>query len=249
VRRWRIAIAIAGAMAAMSCAGSDPPHDGTTTDAMPPASTQGEPDADSTGAGSTTLPPLPDPSAGDGPSAPSQSAACQAWVGCAMALLDPQLEAIVDEYGSQGSCWVDSATAAACDVECMESLDTTRTQLEGAGDPVPPACDPPRDVPLSEIEDIFEAHCVDACHEPGGEEPSLDLSTQPRDELLEVVGQQSTIPHVTAGDHAASYLWHKISGSQGSVGGMGARMPIGAPSLTAEQIEAISDWIDAGAQP
>lgn len=236
-------------MTPASCVGSDPPTGGTTSGAMPPARTGGDPSGDTTGEGSTSLPPLPDPSAGEGPVTPSQTAACQAWVGCAMALSEPEVEAIIDAYGSLGTCWVDAATAATCDMECTAALDAARAELEAAGEVVPLACDPPRDVPLSEIEAIVDVHCVEACHEPGGEYPSLDLSSEPRNELLEVVGQQTTIPHVTAGDHAGSYLWHKVSGSQGSVGGMGARMPAGAPALAPEQIDAITDWIDAGAQP
>jgi hypothetical protein len=200
--------------------------------------------------GSTTLPPLPpDPSADGGPSMPGQTDACEIWVACAMAIEHPDVDAIIDEYGSLGSCWVDVATATACDAACGEALDTTRAESETMGSALPDACDPPRDVPLSEIVAILDAHCVDACHEPGGEHPSLDLSDDPRGETILVLGSQASIPHVVPGDHEGSYLWHKVSGSQGRVGGMGARMPAGAPPLQPGQIEAIADWIDIGAPP
>lgn len=199
--------------------------------------------------GSTTLPPLPDPSADDGPPMPGQTDACEIWVACAMAIEHPDLEAIIDEYGSLGSCWVDAATATACDAACGDALDTTRAESEAMGSALPDACDPPRDVPLSEIVAILDAHCVDACHEPGGEHPSLDLSDDPRDETILVLGSQASIPHVAPGDHEGSYLWHKVAGSHGRVGGMGARMPAGAPPLQPAEIEAIADWIDVGAPP
>lgn len=49
------------------------------------------------------------------------------------------------------------------------------------------------------------------------------------------------------GDHAASLLWNKVNGTQGS---MGVRMPYDGPSagyLTQADIDWIAAWIDAGA--
>jgi hypothetical protein len=53
---------------------------------------------------------------------------------------------------------------------------------------------------------------------------------------------------IEPGDPQASYLWHKLSGTQLDVGGSGTPMPqIGM--LTAEQMQAIEDWIVGGALP
>jgi hypothetical protein len=234
----------------IACGGGETSGATEATSAEPASSDAGgDPSSTSGGDDSTTLPPLPDPSADEGPSMPRQTDACESWVACAMAIEHPEVDAIIDEYGSLGTCWVDVATATACDAACGEAIDEARAQAEGTGDVLPDACNPPREVPLSEIVAILDASCVDQCHEPGGEHPSLDLSEDPRGEMIEVVGSQAAIPHVVAGDHASSYLWHKVSGTQGSVGGMGARMPAGAPALEPAQIEAIADWIDVGAPP
>lgn len=53
--------------------------------------------------------------------------------------------------------------------------------------------------------------------------------------------------YVEPGSSATSYLYHKVAGTQASVGGIGGTMP---PSsmLTAEELATIRDWIDAGAR-
>ena len=78
---------------------------------------------------------------------------------------------------------------------------------------------------------------------------SLDMSGNAYYELYGVASSQSLLFFVSAGSHEDSYLWHKVNGSQGSVGGSGTTMPKGAPMLAAEDIEKIAIWIDAGAQP
>lgn len=247
-RRALGGIAFAGVLAACGgdegSGGTEPPLAGSSSGGDAAESSSGGALEDS-----TTLPPLPDPSADDGPSAPSQSSTCKTWVACAMARMDPDVDAIVDEYGSLGTCWTDDATAAACDAECEDALQAAKAEADAAGEPLPGACEPPRDVPLDEVVAIVDAHCVDDCHEPSGEHPSLDLSESPRDELIYVYGTQASMPFVTPGDHEESYLWHKISGTQASAGGSGSRMPEGQPALTEEQIDAIADWIDIGAPP
>jgi len=57
---------------------------------------------------------------------------------------------------------------------------------------------------------------------------------------------------IEPGDPAASYLWHKINGTQASVGGSGLMMPKARPGmastvLTPEQFATIEQWILAGA--
>jgi hypothetical protein len=45
-----------------------------------------------------------------------------------------------------------------------------------------------------------------------------------------------------------SYLWHKLQGTQDSVGGMGLTMPF-TGALTEEELVAIQAWIEGGASP
>lgn len=72
--------------------------------------------------------------------------------------------------------------------------------------------------------------------------------------------QVGTMERVKAGDHSNSYLWHKINGSHGSVGGSGTGpMPQGGfpmdptvdvnPTVPGVQnaVDTIRDWINAGA--
>lgn len=56
-----------------------------------------------------------------------------------------------------------------------------------------------------------------------------------------------TMARIEPGDHLQSYLWHKINGSQLSVGGSGVRMPQFGPFLDAAELDGIAGWIDAGA--
>ena len=46
-----------------------------------------------------------------------------------------------------------------------------------------------------------------------------------------------------------SYVWHKINGTQNSVGGSGVRMPKNSPPLNAQQKDLIEQWILDGALP
>lgn len=53
---------------------------------------------------------------------------------------------------------------------------------------------------------------------------------------------------VEPGSAQDSYLWHKVSGTQGSVGGKGKAMPP-KKGLGPEEADLIAAWIDGGAQP
>ncbi|MEZ4235203.1 MAG: c-type cytochrome domain-containing protein [Myxococcota bacterium] len=54
------------------------------------------------------------------------------------------------------------------------------------------------------------------------------------------------LPYVRPGDPDGSYLWHKINGTQGSVGGAGGRMPPGG-ALSQAQLDLVETWIRDGA--
>ncbi len=59
---------------------------------------------------------------------------------------------------------------------------------------------------------------------------------------------ESSLLRIAAGMPDDSYLVHKIQGTQGSVGGSGARMPLTGCCLSTDQIATIRAWIAAGAQ-
>jgi hypothetical protein len=240
--RWVVVLAMMSA--GHGCGAPEPGPSGATEGDASTGATTGTGADTSAGDGSTTSM-LPDV----GPPRPSQTASCSAWVTCATELAVPELEEIEAAYGIGGSCWGgDAAQAVACDGACTEALAATVMELEAMGQDVPEVCDPPRMVSWAEVEMIIDAHCVTACHEPGGEDASLDLSDGAYYALYGVASSQSLLSLVKAGSHQESYLWHKVNGSQGSVGGSGSRMPRGAEPLAPEQIEAIADWIDGGAQ-
>ncbi len=129
------------------------------------------------------------------------------------------------------------------------SSSTTGTLDPASDDASPPPSDLPHTVTFFEIRPIFAANCVSDCHEPDGEYSQLDLGDSARSNLVFVASNGSSLFYVTAGDHEASYLWHKVNGTHATVGGMGSRMPAGADPLPQEDIDLIAEWIDDGAQP
>lgn len=235
---------------ALACGGVEPETTaGSEGEATAASSTAAASTAAEGSEGSSTTAPVPDPDGTeDPPPMPTQTAACASYVACASELSVDELEAIEPIYGAGGSCWDgDFDQAAACDTACSEELAALVMALERMGQAVPEVCDPPAYVPWADIAEILATSCVTGCHEPGGEDSSLDLSDGPYYAIYGVTSDQSPLYLVEAGSHEESYLWHKVNGSQGSVGGGGARMPKGVAALTDEQIEAIADWIDGGA--
>lgn len=93
---------------------------------------------------------------------------------------------------------------------------------------------------------IFGAICT-ACH-VGSAAPlglALDASSA-YDRLVNAQSvQRSALKRVLPGKPDSSYLVWKIEGRSGIGGG---RMPLGQPPLSAVQIQAIRDWIAAGAK-
>lgn len=97
-----------------------------------------------------------------------------------------------------------------------------------------------------EIQPIL-ASCA-GCHQGETPDGSLDLSGDMYAKLVEQASGQSDLALVEPGDSRYSYVWHKLNGSQSLAGGAGTRMPLGTP-LTADDIELVGLWIDAGAEP
>ena len=126
------------------------------------------------------------------------------------------------------------------------------------------------DVPTSyfndKVQPIFDTKCT-SCHHPsgigwsntGGSSNDLDLTLgNSYNSLLGTSGTgQATfelpavVPmlRVTPGDAANSYLYEKVESAtpKGSPGF--ARMPLGGPYLSADEIAIIKKWIDDGAKP
>jgi hypothetical protein len=107
---------------------------------------------------------------------------------------------------------------------------------------------PPDDAPtLSELQSsLFTPRCgVPGCHGPPAPEQGMNLSAG--NTFAYTVGVDSTelsgFKRVAPGDAADSYLYMKLAGDPRIVGD---RMPFGGV-LTAEEIEAVGAWIDAGA--
>lgn len=108
----------------------------------------------------------------------------------------------------------------------------------------------------AEIQPILDEHCVMACHEPDGEWGFLlDLSGYAYESIVGVPSPQFvSMSIIEPGEPNASYLWHKVNGTQASIGGSGLMMPkprsgMQATVLTAEQLETIEQWIVQGAPP
>ena len=101
---------------------------------------------------------------------------------------------------------------------------------------------------LSSIqEQVFSTTCaVSGCHAPPGPQLDLDLSAgQARAHLVGVASvEQPARSRVTAGEPLDSYLFMKITGDARI---SGERMPLGGAPLAPEQLQAIRDWIEAGA--
>jgi hypothetical protein len=108
----------------------------------------------------------------------------------------------------------------------------------------------------TDIQPIWDEHCVTACHETGGEWSVLDMSEDAYGSIVDVAAATfSDLDHVEPGDPTRSYLWHKIEGTHLSVGGNGVAMPkppVGggaATVLTDDQKSTIEAWITGGANP
>jgi len=105
---------------------------------------------------------------------------------------------------------------------------------------------------LSSIqENIFTPSCASSgCHSNTSASAGLSLAEgESFDALVGVASTEAaTLNRVTAGDPDASYLIHKLEGTQVGVGGSGSRMPASGSFLSDEEVQVIRDWITAGAE-
>jgi hypothetical protein len=102
----------------------------------------------------------------------------------------------------------------------------------------------------ADIQPIWDANCVTACHTTGGSAQTYILFDM--DAYGQIVdkpsGSYPALTLVTSGDRDASYLWHKLNGTQVEAGGGGSKMPL-AGMLSADDLEKVGSWIDQGAKP
>lgn len=105
---------------------------------------------------------------------------------------------------------------------------------------------------LSSIQqNIFTPSCASGgCHSSTSASAGLSLAEgESFDNLVGVAATQLLeMNRVKPGDPDNSYLVHKVEGTQSTVGGSGSRMPKDGLTLSDEKIQAIRDWIEAGAE-
>jgi hypothetical protein len=95
---------------------------------------------------------------------------------------------------------------------------------------------------------LTDTCAVATCHitpEPGGE---MDLSTPAlvASSLRRIPSTEAPLLRVLPGRPSGSYLWHKLQGTQESVGGTGQTMPKEG-TLTSDQVDQLRAWILEGA--
>lgn len=130
---------------------------------------------------------------------------------------------------------------SACDSGSGDKLDTNGNPI--AGNRPPPQ---PSDDLFSKVQAVFDARCI-ACHAGAAAPQGLILTAgQSYDQIVGVPSaQQNNILRIAPGLPNDSYLVRKIRGDAGITG---AQMPRnGPPFLSAEQINTIVAWVEAGA--
>jgi mono/diheme cytochrome c family protein len=101
----------------------------------------------------------------------------------------------------------------------------------------------------ADIQPLFNTQCV-FCHVVGAENGEQDLSRRVSHTELMQPSSQAPMPRVTPGDPKASYLLHKLRGTQLEAGGNGNAMPIYDPPRPFDDasLERVRRWIAEGAE-
>ena len=95
-----------------------------------------------------------------------------------------------------------------------------------------------------DIAPILDTRCV-ACHYGGGASGGVNFDTY--EELFQPSVDVPGIQLITPGSLEESYLYQKVNGTPGDVGGGGSQMPLSGGPLSADQIDLIGAWILGGA--
>lgn len=154
---------------------------------------------------------------------------------------DPDTDATTNPDTTDATAATDATDATAATVAESSTGDETGTPTTGGGEAVT----------YAEIQAIWDSKCVNACHTPGGSAstngPILDAGVSHAN-IVDKQAVTAALPLITSGDPDASYLWHKINGTQTDVGGGGSKMPIGL-GLDEPTLALIEQWIVEGAKP
>ena len=99
----------------------------------------------------------------------------------------------------------------------------------------------------ADIQPIWDDSCAyGGCHTGSRPSAGLDLSSGAADTNDVPSTQVPTMDRIEPGDTALSYLWHKLQGTQATVGGGGNDMPDGG-ALPPDKLDMIEAWIVDGA--
>ena len=95
--------------------------------------------------------------------------------------------------------------------------------------------------------EVFTTSCAfSGCHAGSAPQQGMDLSAgNAYAAIVGVPAHESPKLRIESGDPGDSYLIDKIRGNPGI---SGARMPLGGPYLTAEQIALVENWVRNGAK-
>lgn len=102
-----------------------------------------------------------------------------------------------------------------------------------------------------DVQPIFSANCaLSGCHAGTTPQQGQNLSEGLAYQNIVNVpaNERPGMWRVRPSQPDSSYLVHKVQGTQGNVGGIGERMPLGQPALAQAQIDLIRAWIAAGAK-
>ncbi len=216
-----------------------------------------------------------DPGASTGGSPDVELGPCAQISGC-LAEQGLTNEMLIDRYGPNGTCW-EEFPAPTCWIQCAAWLETVTdnctvespaccacgSDFDCTYDPSAPTCDNGRCVAggapgcdaisfAADVQPILDSICIE-CHTPGGPWPSLDMTVDAYDDLVNADGIQTLalrdIFLVVPGDPESSYILYKLAGTQETIAGAaaGSQMPQGFDPLPLEQQETIRSWIECGA--
>ncbi|HMV68385.1 MAG TPA: lamin tail domain-containing protein [Myxococcota bacterium] len=107
------------------------------------------------------------------------------------------------------------------------------------------ACPPPPPTWVADVKPIIDLKCA-GCHTNGGASGGRSWNT-----YADMFQQSIEVPllkEIKAFDRQNSYMWHKLNGTQGTVGGSGSRMPLSGGFLNTAQLNTFQAWIDGGAR-
>jgi len=97
-----------------------------------------------------------------------------------------------------------------------------------------------------EVMPLFNRHCA-VCHMGDGAQGEFSFYPLPYQSMVGVKSVQSPLALIEAGSAEASYVYHKMMGTQQAVNGSGAGMPYQRELLGETELAMVRQWIDEGA--